>query len=103
MTAKSIVKASGLAVGMGALLLGTAIVATTGASASDPSAQPEAKAEPDQSRRVCRTVTPSGSRLTRRICRTQAEWDASADRAADGVAKQQIEDTTQLSRGAGPL
>ena len=103
MTAKAIVKASGAAIGLGALLLGTAVMGTSGASASDPPGQAEAKSEQDRSRRICRTLTPSGTRLTRRACRTRAEWEASANKAADGVAEQQFEHTSTYEQERPPL
>ena len=31
--------------------------------------------EEDRARRVCRTITPTSSRLVRRVCRPQHEWD----------------------------
>lgn len=55
------------------------------AFAADKSATPEAgakkAAKDDPSRRVCRNLTISGSRLTTRFCQTQAEWDRQAEQA----------------------
>jgi len=103
MGTKPIVRASALAMGFGALLVGTALVAATGASsaAADVQAEPKATAK-DNSRRICRTLTPSGSRLTRRVCRTQAEWDQSRDRTQEGHLKQQIDQSTLFEPAARP-
>ncbi len=96
MVAKPILTA--LALGFGALLVGTALAGATGGSAAA-AAQGEPKTtQEDGSRRVCRDVTPSGSRLIRRICRTKAEWDRSADRTRTGVFETQTETTTQYAR-----
>lgn len=44
--------------------------AATSATSSDNSAR-----SGDTSRRVCRSLRPTGSRLATRVCRTQAQWD----------------------------
>ena len=51
---------------------GTAVAARGGtppAGASEPGAD-------DRSRRLCRTVVPSGSRLGTRVCRPRADWES---------------------------
>ncbi len=92
MGAIRIAAAAALAMGMGAMLTGTALAA-------------EASSKPDKndpSRRICRNITPSGSRLTTRICRTQAEWDASMAKTQDGVLKSQMTESTQLQPAPRP-
>jgi len=96
MGVKSIVRASALAIGFGALLAGTIPAVETAAMAKPKSASD------DTSRRVCRILTPTGSRMTKRICKTQAEWERSQDRTQDGVLQHQINETTLLERSAGP-
>lgn len=38
-------------------------------------------AKEDKSKRVCRNLTLTGSRLTTRLCRSQEEWDRDAEKA----------------------
>lgn len=96
MSVKPIVTAGALAM---------ALVLSSGLNVPTASALEQAKtttAQNDRSRRVCRTEVPSGSRLARRTCRTQAEWDESQYRTQDGMLQQQMTTTTQLERAAGP-
>ena len=88
-----------------ALMMGlAALAAAAGAGAvwgpaADAAVQDQPKStQKGESRRICRDVTPSGSRLIRRLCRTQAEWDRSQDKSADGLFEQQTETTTQYAR-----
>lgn len=98
MGTKPVVRASALAMGFGALLVGTALVAATGASSAAAGVQAEPKAPAkDNSRRICRTLIPSGSRLSSRVCRTQAEWDQSRDRTQQGLLEHQTEQSTGLT------
>jgi len=69
-----------------------------GTTADSPQPQPKA----DRSRRVCRTVTPTNSRLTQRSCRTQAEWDAATERTQEGVLRFQTTESTQYEQQARP-
>ena len=48
----------------------------------------------DPSKRVCQTITPSGSRLTQRICRTQQEWEDQARETQDSLLAHQRSNTT---------
>lgn len=102
MGAKPILTASALAMGFGVLMAGTPLAGLTGSlAAAAAEGQPKAT-QNDGSRRICRYLTPSGSRLTRRVCRTQAEWEASADRTQEGVLEFQRENTTQYEHAPGP-
>lgn len=90
MSAKLIGTASGFTMGLAALLSGVAFAGLAGGFATAAVAGEQSAAQGDTSRRVCRSVTLSGSRLSRRVCRTQAEWDASRDRTQDGVLQHQV-------------
>lgn len=55
-------------------------VATLHAQAAAAPAQPAASPiKNDTGKRICRTITPTGSRLSQRVCRTQADWDKDSD------------------------
>jgi cytochrome c556 len=92
----SIVKASALMLGVAALMTGTL---PSGLSASSAAAKPDKN---DRSRRVCREIVPSGSRLGARICRTQAEWDRDEAKAQDAVLRHQTNESTQYEPAARP-
>jgi hypothetical protein len=86
MSVKMIVKAAAAAIGLGALLAGSALAGATGGSAGSGAEKAQPKStDDDGSRRVCRILTPTGSRMTRRVCRTQAQWDENMDRAQEGL------------------
>lgn len=90
-----IVTIAALAMGLGAL--GTApAVAGDGAK--------KAKlAKDDPSRRVCKNIVKVGTRLSTRICRTQADWALSMDKSQDSLLQSQMNDHTQLEKGKGPM
>lgn len=98
MSAKPIVTACALA--MTVFAGGFGAVAATAQEQGKAAAQ--STAQPDRSRRVCRTEVPSGSRLARRTCRTQAEWDESQYRTQDGVLQHQMTRTTTMEAAGGP-
>lgn len=81
---KAIGTVPAMAMAMGVLLTGTAL--ETGAEAK------EAK-KTDPSKRVCQSITPSGSRLVKRICRTQQEWDDHTKATQDGLLSFQRNNT----------
>jgi hypothetical protein len=83
MGARQMITAAALAIGLGAFGAAAAF-ADEPAAASQPT-----KAKPDSSRKVCRMLVPTGSRMSSRICRTQAEWDASRDKTADSLLRHQ--------------
>ena len=64
-----------------------ALVGQGAAAAGDPQAvSGQATASPiknDTGKRVCKVVTPTGSRFTQRVCKTAAEWQKSADDAQE--------------------
>ncbi|MGZ8348272.1 MAG: hypothetical protein ACXWUP_14285 [Allosphingosinicella sp.] len=101
MVLKSVLTASVLALAIGA-------ASSAAIGAGDPHAGTKAAgqaktSEPDTSRRVCRNLTPSGTRMTRRTCRTQAEWNAAMDRTQDGVLQFQTKNQTTFQQSGGPL
>jgi hypothetical protein len=53
-----------------------------GAQSERPSQQPRAR---DPNRRICVSAQLSDSRMRRRICRTQAEWDSLQANDNDGL------------------
>jgi hypothetical protein len=83
MGARQIIAVAALAIGLGALGAGAAF-ADGPAGTSQP-----AKAKPDSSRKVCQNLVPTGTRMSARVCKTQAEWDASRDKTADNLLRHQ--------------
>jgi hypothetical protein len=76
-----------LAMGVGLLGVGAA---SASAFQAPPAATPVAQAttvqkvpstKKDSSRRVCRSIVHSGTRMASRYCRTREEWDSDAERA----------------------
>ena len=80
MDVKPIMAASALAIGFSALWAGPALTSGSAATAAAAEEQPKA-ARNDPNRRVCRNLLRSGTRLTTRYCRTQAEWDEAGEGA----------------------
>ena len=96
MGAKRIMAVAALAMGLGGLW-------TAPAGAGDGAATQKPKlAKGDPSRRICKNIVPVGSRLTTRICRTKAEWDASMDKTQDGVLQTQMTTTTGMQPDPRP-
>ena len=87
MRVMSIVAGSLLTAGAAILGAGAAVAGVT-AESTVAAAQEQANPQQDRSRRVCRTVVPSGSRLGVRTCRTQAEWDEQANAARNRMEEQ---------------
>jgi len=54
----------------------------------------QTSADAAKSRRVCRMITPTGSRLALRSCRTKAEWDALTLQSQRGADEQRRNDET---------
>ena len=77
----------------GALALLAAGAALAAAPSAQAQTQPQAQTnagEQDRGRMVCRNVTPTGSRMSRRICRTQTEWERSRDRTQEEALREQM-------------
>lgn len=92
MGARKIITVAALAVGLSALGAGPAF-----ADEAPGTNQPK-KAKPDTSRRVCRSLVPTGSRMSGRVCKTQAEWDAARDKQADGLLRHQSTHETLMEQ-----
>lgn len=86
---KSIARAAMFAIGVGALATGA------GLSAKKP--------KDDTSKRVCKTVMPTGSRMTTRICKTPEEWAKMMDKTQEGVLAHQTTESTGMEQGQGPM
>ncbi|MDB5722254.1 MAG: hypothetical protein JWP15_2872 [Alphaproteobacteria bacterium] len=63
-----------------------ALSAAADAPAATAAAPAPKLAKNDKSHRICRVVTPSGSRFTSRVCRTAEEWENEARKTQDWVA-----------------
>lgn len=96
MACKAVVKFSTLVASLGLLWAGSAL-AQTGDTGNQGGGKPEKTA-----RRICRSITPSGSRLTVRRCMTQADWDKAEDKSRDGVLKFQTDNQTLLEQAPRP-
>lgn len=68
------------------LASGAAAEAPADTVAATPAAAP-ANADQDKAKRVCRSVMLTGTRMSKRYCRTQAEWDHEAE-----MARRQLQD-----------
>jgi hypothetical protein len=101
MSGKPISTGSALTIGFAVLLSGAVLAPVTGAAATGSSAETQRKANDARTRRVCRTVTPTSSRLTTRICRTQAEWDEGMREAQDSFLEHNF-DQTRTGPREGP-
>ena len=96
MRAGTMMLASALVLGFGAIGSGAALAHQDGqdgqTASTEESATPAAR-RVDTSRRVCRNIRPTGSRLGTRSCRTQADWDREAETTQDGMLRHQLENT----------
>jgi hypothetical protein len=79
MGVKPIVTAAALAMGFGVLWAAPAF--TSGSAAAAPAPEQPKAAPSDPSRRICRNLIRSGTRLSTRYCHTQAEWDEAGEGA----------------------
>jgi len=91
MGVKPIVAASALAIGFGALWATPALTSGSAATAAE---TPKAAAS-DPSRRICRNLIRSGTRLSTRYCRTQAEWDEAGEGARRFLQEGQTEGSSR--------
>lgn len=84
---------------IGALLLpAMPALAQTGA---DP-----APARPPEAKKICRTLTPTGQRLSQKVCLTQAQWDevdAANDVAARGLISQLMRQSGTPAASPNPM
>jgi hypothetical protein len=95
MGGKRIVTALVAALALGAMGSGGVLPAEASAK--------KAKADKDDpSRRVCRSIVPTGSRLPTRVCRTQAQWDESRQKSQDGLLDTQMGPGTTYQQDPRP-
>jgi hypothetical protein len=95
MSRKAISTGSALTVGLSVLLAGAALAPTRAAAADGASLEAQRDASDARTRRVCRSIMQTPSRLTRRVCRTQAEWDASMHDQQDSFLRHNFDQTRQ--------
>lgn len=101
MSGKPIATGSALTMGLAVLLAGAVLAPVTGAAATGASVEAQRKVNDERTRRVCRTVMPTSSRLTTRVCRTQAEWDESMREQQDSFLEHNF-DQTRTGPRPGP-
>ena len=58
------------------------LAASAEAQQTVPASPPPSAVPPQAEKPICRTETQTGSRFSKRICRTKAEWSAIATQAA---------------------
>jgi hypothetical protein len=63
----------------------------TGTAVAGESSAPKAAKEDNPSKRVCRNVVASGTRLSTRTCKSKADWDKDQDRAQRHVRELQTD------------
>ena len=78
--------AAALALGLAALSTGTAFAQGSTAVAAP---APVKAGDKSASRRVCRNLVLSGSRLSSRVCRSQADWDKAMKDTQDAALENQ--------------
>ena len=93
MGVKPLLTASALAMGLGGLWGTAALAGETGGSTSATTQAGPGKKDP--SKRVCKSVIPTGTRLSARECRTQAEWDEHARQTRDELDRQKLENSSR--------
>ncbi len=84
-----------LAIGLTALVTAPAVAGSSGKGES------KAKSVDDPSRRVCRTLTQTGTRFPTRVCKTKADWDLEMSRTQDSALEHQFRNSG-ASENAGP-
>jgi hypothetical protein len=70
-----------------------------GASKAETVAQTSDKQARDPNKRVCKNAQPTGTRLGKRICKKQSEWDEIERAARDTVQRSQTQ--SQMTNMAG--
>ncbi len=89
----ALITGSVLALGVAALGSAAASAGGMGAPAEAAVGQAEeSEADKAASRRVCRMITPTGTRMPIRSCRTQAQWDAETLQSQRGAEAQSKND-----------
>lgn len=70
-----------------ALVLAVGLATGSAGAQGAPAVATEAK--PDKSKKVCRTIVTSGTRFSKRICRSQEDWEKDAEYAGRLLEKGQ--------------
>ena len=87
--------AAALVVGIGCA---TTVVAETSTTVDPREVQQAAVEDP----KVCKRITPTGSRIARRICFKQSEWDAMREGGQRAARDAATEESQYGYRGIGP-
>ncbi|TQV74199.1 hypothetical protein FKG94_16460 [Exilibacterium tricleocarpae] len=58
---------------------------TAAATAETSAAEPKQAAAPKRSKRICKRMAPTGSRLGKKVCGTQEQWDRAARDSAEAL------------------
>lgn len=59
---------------------------------SDEIAQPKAKPEEPAEKKICRSITITGTRIPQKMCKTKADWDAMTEQNQDELRDRQRSD-----------
>jgi len=84
-----------------ALVVGLSALLTAPAGAISPGKDGSKKSAQDPSRRVCRSLTETGTRFSTRVCKTQAEWDEQMRKTQDSALDHQWKNSA-ASENRGP-
>jgi hypothetical protein len=84
-----------LTIGIGALLAFPAMANSGGEARS------KDKSADDSSRRICRSLTPTGTRFPVRVCKTKADWDLEMRQTQDSALAHQYRNSG-ASESSGP-
>ena len=68
-----------------------ASVAPPATAGQEGAGKPKPGSAADPSKKVCRNIVLTGTRMSKRFCRTQGEWDQSASKAQDYLRDGQTE------------
>ena len=96
MGAKRFVATSAMAMALGAMCAGAVLPGI--AIAKEPK---QRSAKDPKARRICRNVTPTGSRMPTRICRSEQQWNEIQDETSDGVLQFQMKEQTTYTQVPG--
>ena len=85
-------------VALAVLIAPVSLMAQSDGDRNDSNAsQSEAKAKPAKEKKICRQVEKTGSRMNRRVCKTEAQW--AALEAGEVGAEVQVKSGGAMSSG----
>jgi hypothetical protein len=90
-------------VGLAVLTTGPAQAVQAGDNSAAAGVEQAKSSAKDTSRRVCRNLVASGTRLSARSCRTQADWDKDAENARIFLEKGQLSGSARDGAANGTL